>query len=527
MKKNIILDIINKHNLNIYDYENYTSEIVKVIDYKQNSNQGKLVIVTSMNPTPVGEGKTTTSIGLIDGLNKIGIKAIGSLREPSIGPVFGMKGTGSGSNMAKLLPFDKINLHFTGDFHAITTANNLISAVIENEIYQNSSLDIDPNKIVWKRCMDMNDRSLRNIEYSISEKKSSLVSTSFNITAASDLMALFCLCKSKKDFINKINETIVAFNKDNQPITIKDLEISNAIADIMNDAFYPNLVRTLEDNLVFVHGGPFANIAHGCSSLISINAALDLGDVVITEAGFGSDLGLEKFMNITCQVGKLDPRLIVLVVSLKSILYNGNDFGQTNKEKIDAGFENILHHIEHAKQYGINLIVAINHRNEDLDEDMQYLNSLLQKHNIEYSWSDGWAQGSDGTIDLSNKVKNILENDNKDHYKSLYKVDDSLLDKISTISKNVYGADKVIFNDLAQQKINDYSKYRNYYVCISKNPYSLTCNPKILGKPKNFNTTIEDVEINHAAKLIIPITSVVYRMPGLPKVPAAKNFIIK
>lgn len=527
MKQNIILNIVNKHNLNITNYENYTSEIIKVIDYKKNINKGKLVIVTSMNPTPVGEGKTTTSIGLIDGLNKIGIKAIGSLREPSMGPVFGMKGTGSGSNMAKLLPFDKINLHFTGDFHAITTANNLISAIIENEIYQNSSLNIDPNKIVWKRCLDMNDRSLRNIQYSISEKILSSINTSFNITAASDLMALFCLCQSKDDFIDKFNDTIVAFDKNNKPITIKDLEISNAIADIMNDAFYPNLVRTLEDNPVFVHGGPFANIAHGCSSLISINTALDLSDVVITEAGFGSDLGLEKFMNITCQVGKLDPRLIVLVISLKSILYNGNDFGQTNKEKIDAGFANILHHIEHSKQYGINLIVAINHRNEDLEEDMQYLNSLLQEHNIQYSWSDGWAKGSAGTIDLANKVKSILENDDKNHYKSLYKLDDSLLNKIATISKLVYGAKEVVYSELAKNKINEYSQYKNYYVCISKNPYSLTCNPKLLGKPINFNTTIEDIEINHAAKLIIPITSVVYRMPGLPKIPAAKNFKIK
>lgn len=527
MKNNIILDIVKNHNLAIKDYENYTSEIIKILEYTKKQNKGKLVIVTSMNPTPVGEGKTTTSIGLIDGLNKIGVKTIGSLREPSLGPVFGMKGTGSGSNKAMLLPFDKINLHFTGDLHAITTANNLIAAIIENEIYHNSELNIDPNKIVWKRCLDMNDRGLRDVTLKVFNKDQDIIKTSFNITAASDLMALFCLAKSKEDFYNKISETIVAYSKDNSPITINDLKIQDAIMTILNDAFYPNLVRTLENNPVIVHGGPFANIAHGCSSLISIDAGLNLSDVVITECGFGSDLGLEKFMNITCQVGELNPELIVLVVSLKSILYNGQNPNLSNKEKIDIGFENVVHHINHCKKYGTKLIVAINHRDEDLVDDMKYLEKLLNEQNVVYAWSDGWVKGSDGVIDLSTKVKSLLFDNQSTNYHSLYSLEDQIINKIEKISKEVYGADKVIFSDKAKEKLNLFNKFSNYYVCISKNPYSLTCDPKILGKPNNFNTTIEDIEINHAAKLIIPITSVVFRMPGLPSKPIAKSFSFK
>lgn len=527
MKKNIILDdVVNKHKLAITDYENYTSEIIKILDYKKQSNQGKLIIVTSMSPTPVGEGKTTTSIGLIDGLNKIGVKTIGCLREPSLGPVFGMKGTGSGSNKAILLPFDKINLHFTGDLHAITSANNLISAIIENEIYQNSNLDIDPNKILWKRCLDMNDRGLRNITIPIFNEKNEEIKTSFNITAASDLMALFCLVKDRSEFETKLNDTIVAYDRHNKPIKIKDLEISTALMTILNDAFYPNLVRTLENNPVLVHGGPFANIAHGCSSLISINTALNLSDVVVTECGFGSDLGLEKFMNITCQEGQLIPNLIVLVISLKSIIYNGTTQKESsNKDKIFNGFQNVLHHIEHCNKYGVNLLVAINHRDEDLLDDIVYLKKLLNEQNIAYVFNDCWAKGSTGALELANKTNELLQKTSC--YHPLYTLDLTIENKINKIVKEVYGASGIEYSSLALSKLKKYKEFSKYYVCISKNPYSLTDNPKILGKPKNFIIHIEDIEINHAARLIIPITSVVFRMPGLPKKPAAKNFILK
>lgn len=527
MKKNIILeDVVNKHQLAITNYENYTSEIIKILDYKKQKDQGKLIIVTSMSPTPVGEGKTTTSIGLIDGLNKIGIKTVGCLREPSLGPVFGMKGTGSGSNKAILLPFDKINLHFTGDLHAITSANNLISAIIENEIYQNSSLNVDPNKILWKRCLDMNDRGLRDVTIPVFNEQNETIKTAFNITAASDLMALFCLVKDRNEFETKINDAIVAYSRDNKPIRIKDLEISTALMTILYDAFYPNLVRTLENNPVLVHGGPFANIAHGCSSLISIHTALNLGDVVVTECGFGSDLGLEKFMNITCQEGQLDPNLIVLVISLKSIIYNGTTQAETtNKTKIFNGFQNVLHHINHCKKYGVNLLIAINHRDEDLPEDITYLKELLDEQKITYAFNDCWSQGSAGALELATKANELLQQPS--HYHPLYNRELSIEDKVLKIVKEVYGASDVKYSDLALKKLSEYKEFSNYYVCISKNPYSLTDNPKILGKPTNFTIHVENVEINHAAKLIIPITSVVFRMPGLPKKPAAKNFVLK
>ncbi len=520
MKKDIIKDVVETHKLPIINYEYYTSEIIKIKDIKPNSNKAKLVIVTAMNPTPVGEGKTTTSIGLVDGLNKLGVNTIGCLREPSMGPVFGLKGTGSGSNKAILLPFDKINLHFTGDLHAIASANNLISAIIENEIFQNSSLDIDPNRIIWKRCLDMNDRSLRNVDLMINGDNA--IKTSFNITAASDMMSLLCLSKNRDDFVNKLESTIVAYSKNSQPITIKDLEITKAILTIMEDAFYPNLVRTLEDNPVIVHGGPFANISNGCSSIISVKLGMQLSDIVVTEAGFGSDLGLEKFMDITSIEGEWTPNLIVLVISLKSILYNG---GEETENGLLKGFENVKHHIEHAKKYGVNLVVAVNHRNEDNPELLSKLFNLLKELNIHYALSDAWSLGSEGVIDLA---KLVIENIDKPiNFKPLYNKDNTIEEKINLICKNSYGSLGAKYSELAQKQLNEYKQFSDYYVCIAKNPYSLTCDSTILGKPTNFYTTVESIDINHAAKLIIPITSVVYRMPGLPKKPTAKNFVLK
>lgn len=520
IKKDIIKDVVIPHDLKIEDYDYYTNEIIKIKKIQPSKNDGKIVIVTAMNPTPVGEGKTTTSIGLVDGLNRIGVNAIGCLREPSMGPVFGLKGTGSGSNKAILLPFDKINLHFTGDLHAIASANNLISAVIENEIFQKSDLKIDPKSIIWKRCLDINDRSLRNIILKINEDIQ--INTSFNITAASDMMSLLCLSKSREDFIDKLESTIVAYDYDAKPIYVKDLEITAAILTILEHAFYPNLVRTLEDNPVIVHGGPFANISNGCSSIMSIKCARKLSDVVVTEAGFGSDLGLEKFMDITSIEGEWTPNLIVLVISLKSILYNG---GSESEEGLLKGFDNVLHHIDHAKKYGVNLVVAINHRSEDDPKLLEKLFSLLDKVNVPYSLCDSWALGSVGSQQLAQVV---MENISKPvDFKPLYTKNDSIEQKIDNICKNAYGSLGAKYSDLAQKQLNEYQNFSNYYVCIAKNPYSLTCDQTILGKPTNFYTTIESIEINHAAKLIIPITSVVYRMPGLPKKPAAKNFVLK
>ncbi len=519
MNKNIIADVIKKHKLKVLDFDNYTNEIAKITKIDPNlSEKGKLIIVTAMNPTPAGEGKTTTSIGLVDVLNKHKVKTIGALREPSLGPVFGMKGTGSGSNNAILYPFDKINLHFTGDLHAIAAANNLIAAVIENELYQCSSLNIDKNRILWKRCLDINDRSLRDITLHL--KPGLDLNTSFNITAASDLMALFCLCNSKQDFKEKISRTIVAYSTDDKPITINDLKITDAIMTIISDALDPNLVRTKENNPVFVHGGPFANIAHGCSSLISIKMALKLADVVVTEGGFGSDLGLEKFMNITCVEGNLKPNLVCLTISLKSIIFHDNNEHTNETDQIDNGFKNVLHHVNHAKQYNVPVLVVINHRQEDKPESLIYLINKLNEANIEFTLSNCWAEGSKDSDDMFNKVMELLNKES--NYTPLFSKDLNVLEKIETISKQVYGANKVVFENNTLEELKAIKD--NKYVCIAKNPYSLTCDAKRLNKPDYYETVITSIEYNDSANLVIPITSTIYRMPGLPKEPKAKDF---
>lgn len=525
-KQNIIKEVISNHNLDILEIENYTNEIAKITKIDSSlKRKAKLIVITSMNPTPIGEGKTTNTIGLVDILNANGTKAIGVLREPSLGPVFGFKGTATGSNKACLQPFGKINLHFTGDLHAITTANNLISAIIENEIYQKSELNIDENKILWKRCLDINDRSLRNIELIVN--KEIKISTSFNITAASDLMALFCLANSKEDFKTKLNNTIVAYTKENKPIHIYDLKIIDALMEILNDALDPNLVRTLEDNPIIVHGGPFANIAHGCSSVIGLDMALKLSDVAITECGFGSDLGLEKFMNILCTSSKITPNLIGLTISLKSILYHSSKDITNRFELIDSGFKNIFHHIQHIKSYSIGFFIIINKRPDDDKEELEYLENKLKKLNLNYYLSNVWEEGSKNSSKAFNVVKELLDNENEENnFTPLYDEYDNIMTKINKISEIAYGANGVVLSKKAEELINKYGNdYK--YVCIAKNPYSLTCNSKILNKIDFYNTVIEDIEFNNAADLIIPITSKIYRMPGLPKKPNAKNFKMK
>lgn len=518
MNKNSIYKLIKKHKLAINNFDNYTNEMAKIISYKK-KQPGKLIVVTSMSPNPSGEGKTTTLIGLVDGLNKIKQKAIGVLREPSLGPVFGMKGTATGSNKSSLIPADKINLHFTGDLHAITTANNLISAIIENEIYHNSSLNIDPKKIVWKRCIDINDRGLRNVN--IDDK----INTSFNITAASDLMALFCLSNSLNEFIDKLNNCTVAFSKNDKPIKIKDLEIADAIMTILSDAFYPNLVRTLENNPIIIHGGPFANIATGCSSLIGIKTGLFLSDITVTEAGFGSELGLEKFMNIASQIGDLNPNLILLVISLKSILYYGSKTNENDVYKqIELGFENVKHHINHCLKYNIPLVIAINHRDQDDENQLNYLKSLLIKSKVNFAINDSWANGSLGAKELAKLVLNNLNHDKK--YTPLYQKNDDIIDKIYKIAANAYGNNKLSIDEDVLKKIDDFKKnndYENYSICIAKTPYSIDGNIN----DKYSEIVIKNLEINYAAKLIIPFISTIYRMPGLPKNPIAKNFKFK
>lgn len=514
----IIEQVIKNHNLSIDDYDLYGSEIAKIKSIKKTNKKSKLIVITAMNPTPAGEGKTTTTIGLVDALNKFGYKTIGALREPSLGPVFGMKGTGSGGGLSHLKPFDKINLHFSGDLHAIAAANNLIVSVIENEIFNNSKLNIDPQKVFIKRCVDINDRSLRDINYQIKENK---ISTGFNITAASDLMALFCLCENHDDFKNKINNMVVAKTYNNTLVRVSDLEITQAIMTILEDALYPNLVRTNENNPVIVHGGPFANIAHGCNSIIATKQAMQLADFVVTECGFGSDLGLEKFMNIKMDVADLKPDLIGLVISLRSIYLHA----QGANNPVVVGFENVKRHIDHLKQYQIPFIIYINAHFEDKQEDVAILEKLLNEYNVEYAFSYAYSYGSKKSEEISTKTIALLEK-SSNNFKKIYSLNEPTLNKIKKVVTQVYGADDFELSDYAKQQLDEIDD-RNLYLCMAKTPYSLTDDPKKLNAPKNFKIKIESFDVNYAANLLIAITTTIYRMPGLNKIPAAKNFVMK
>ncbi|MCV3734205.1 formate--tetrahydrofolate ligase [Ureaplasma miroungigenitalium] len=537
-----ILNIIKNHELKVADYDLYGEYIAKIkaVSSKKDSCRSKtqtkcssqktkpsLIVVTAMNPNPAGEGKTTTSIGLVDCLNKHNVRAIGALREPSLGPVFGMKGTGSGGGCSKLEPFAKINLHFTGDLHAIATANNLIVAVLENEIYNKSPLNIDPQKILIKRCLDMNDRSLRKINYQIKQEQ---INTGFNITAACDLMALICLAQNKEDFQKQLKVTVVAYTYENHPVTIADLEIIESLMIILEDALYPNLVQTAENNPVLVHGGPFANIAHGCSSLIATNMAKELADVVVTECGFGADLGLEKFMNIKSQLGAVDVDLIGLVISLKTIRHHGTyQFdSQDSFAIIKNGFKNVLAHINHIQGYNIKYMAYINvNEVTDTPEELAFLEQLLDEHQIAHARSYAYAYGSQKSQEMFQKTMEQLNSSHNHLPVYLYDVkNDNVVDKINKIITHAYHAQKVIFSPEAQAQITNLSR-QDWFVCMAKNPYSLTDDQTILNVPEPFDIHVSHIEFNNFANLLIVITSKIFRMPGLNKIPAAKNFIIK
>lgn len=519
-----ILNIIKKHHLPISDLDLYTNEIAKIKKVNPIDHPSKLVVVTAMNPPLAGAGKTTISIGLLDGLNANGYNAVGALREPSMGPVFGMKGTGSGGGLAKLEPFDKINLQFTGDFSAIASANNLISAVIENEIWQESSLNIDPNRIIWKRCEDLNDRGLRNVILEKVNKAGESIHTSFNITAASDMMALFCLVNNREEMREKLEKTIVAYSRDNQPITIKDLEIIDALMTILNDALYPNLVSSFFGSPCLVHGGPFANIAHGCNSIIATKTAMQMADYVVTECGFGSDLGLEKFCNIKMDAAELQPSAICLVVSIRATYEHGTP-NENRSEQIRSGFNNILAHIDHIKQYHTPYMAVINKYETDDKTELELLESLLKEANITYGICDSYTWGPNNAKPLIDTlIETINSKSNQDNFKTLYNDKDSLMMKLHTVAKKVYHAKDVILSETAQAQLPELKDFENYYICYAKNPYSLTDDAKALDVYQDHDLHIDHFEINHAAGIIIPVTNSVIRMPGLNKTPAAKNF---
>ena len=493
----------------------------------KNEKDGKLVLVTAITPTKAGEGKTTTTVALIDGLAKIQQKAIGCLREPSLGPVFGLKGGATGGGKVTIEPQEDINLHFTGDMHALTSSINLISAIIDNHIYQGNELNIDPNKIVWKRSLDMNDRELRTIQIGLGSDKNGIVREDhFQITVASEMMAIMCLAKNEGDFIERVKNIIVAYTFDDKPVYLKDLNISKAIDKLMREALKPNIVQTQEHNLVFVHGGPFANIAHGCSSLMATKLALKLAPVVVTEAGFGSDLGAEKFFDIKSRIGNLNPNCVVLVATIRALkLHGGVNFEDLEKENIEAleiGFKNLEQHYQNMRKYNVPVVVAINHFKQDSDNEVKKLIELLNKNYYPYAFLDGFLKGGEGSRELANKVMEILDTKKSD-FSPLYSLNLSIEEKIEKIAKEIYRADGIEISEVAKAKIEQYRLLgkENLPICIAKTQSSFSDDAKLLNAPRHFTLHVKDVSLSNGAGFIVVYTGNILTMPGLPKIPAA------
>ena len=512
-------------------YGKYKAKIhYDIIDENNEKKDAKLILVTAINPTPLGEGKTTTSIGLADGLQKIGKKTVVTLREPSLGPVFGLKGGATGGGYAQVAPMEDINLHFTGDIHAITTANNLLSAIIDNHIFQGNSLDI--KKVTWKRCVDLNDRQLRKVETGLSGEKN-MVSRqdSFDITVASEIMAVFCLAKDLQDLKRRIGNIIVGYNSKDEPITAKDLKADGALTVLLKDAFNPNLVQTLEHTPSIIHGGPFANIAHGCNSLLATKLSLKLADYVVTEAGFGADLGCEKFLDIKCR--KLDkvPDAVVCVATIRALKYHGGqpreEIENENLNALENGLENLYRHIENIKnKFGLNVIVAINKFTSDTQAEINLLKEHLKEKNIDLSLVESWGKGSDGAIDLAEKVVTLCES--KNNFKYIYELEDGIKEKIEKVCKKIYGAKSCVYSEIASEKIEKITKlgFVKVPVCIAKTPLSFSDDPKNLECKEPFEIHINDVEIKAGAEFVVVYTSKIMTMPGLPKRPAAENIDI-
>ena len=488
---------------------------------------GKLVLVTAITPTKAGEGKTTTSIGLADGLAHIGKKAMLCLREPSLGPVFGIKGGATGGGKASLEPGQDIDLHFNGDFHALTSSINLISAVIENSLYQGNPFRIDPNRIVWKRALDMNDRSLRSITVALDDKKGIPHHSEFCITVASELMAIYCLASSPEDFLVRLKRIIVAYDEDGKPLTVEDFKVSHAVMRLMKEAFKPNLVQTLENNPAFVHGGPFANIAHGCNSLIATKLALKLAPIVVTEAGFGADLGAEKFLDIKSVVGGLHPDAWVMVATIRALkLHVGVAFEDLDKENVEAllkGLPNLGRHLENIKKFGLPVVVSINRFGSDTQNEVDALFAWCKEKGYEVAINSSFKDGGEGAADLARLVVKTLE-EKPSAYHPLYDRNEPIKEKISRICKEIYGADDVEYSPLAESQLQEYEAmgYGNFFVCMAKTPLSFTDSPKIQGAPRGFNIHVREVNLATGSGFIIPLTGTIFTMPGLPKVPLAE-----
>lgn len=509
-------------------YGNYKAKISDEYIKKVNKNKdGKLILVTSINPTPLGEGKTTVAIGLSDGLNKIGKKSVLALREPSLGPVFGLKGGATGGGKAQVAPMEEINLHFTGDIHAITSANNLLSALIDNHIFFGNKLGF--KKVIWKRCLDLNDRALREVEIGLSNEKNMVPRhDGFDISVASEIMAIFCLSENIEDLERRLGNIVCGYNEQGKPIFAKQLKAEGALTALLKDAIKPNIVQTLEHNLAIVHGGPFANIAHGCNSVIATRLALKIGDYVVTEAGFGADLGAEKFVNIKCRKTGLKPSACVCVATLKALKYHGGaSKDECQEENIDAlkiGIENLLKHVKNIRDvFGLNPIVAINKYQNDSEKEIKILEDVLEKENIPLSLADVWGKGGEGAIDLAEKVSKICEKEKSINF--VYNDDEKIIDKIEKVAKNVYGAEGVDFSNEAIEEIKQIEKlgYGKFPVCIAKTQYSLSDDPKNLLCDKPFKINVSEIILKTGAEFIVAKTGKIFTMPGLPRIPAAEN----
>lgn len=510
--------------------ELYGSNKAKIsLDLLKQKRNSKLVLVTAINPTPMGEGKTTVSISLNDALRKLGKKSILTLREPSLGPVFGVKGGATGGGYAQVIPMEDINLHFTGDFHAITTANNLLCSVIDNHIYQGNTLNID--KVIFKRCLDLNDRQLRVINTGLSKEKNTKERIDgFYITAASEIMAILCLSKDLNDLKRRLGNIVIGYDNKGKEITARMLKADGAMTVLLKDAIKPNLVQTLEGNPCIIHGGPFANIAHGCNSVIATNIAMSLGDITVTEAGFGADLGAEKFLDIKCRNINTHPDAVVLVATIRSLKYHGGmpkeDIAKESIDYLEKGMNNLYKHIHNLKEvYGLNVVVAINRFSADTNKEISFLEEKLNKIDVDYAVTDGYSLGSDGSIELARKV---LDNINKpNNFNYAYDINDSIKEKIYKVSAKIYGAKDVEYSDVALEKLSLLEeKYNNVPICIAKTQYSLSDDPKNLDPKKDYNIHVTDLVLKSGAEFIVVLTGDIMTMPGLPKVPNSENIDI-
>lgn len=519
---------INSDNLELYG--KYKAKLSDDILKKNTDNKkGKLVLVTAINPTPAGEGKTTVTIGISQALNKLGRKSIVALREPSLGPCMGIKGGAAGGGYSQVVPMEDINLHFTGDIHAMTTANNLLSSMLDNHIHQGNTLGIDPNSITWKRVVDLNDRVLRQVIVGVGGKLNGVTrEDGFTITVASEIMAIVCLAEDIEDLKDKLSKIVVAYTYDGKPVTPKDLNAVGAMTVLLKDAIKPNLVQTLEHTPAIIHGGPFANIAHGCNSVKATKMALEISDFTITEAGFGSDLGAEKFFDIKCRKAGLKPDCVVLVATVRALKYNGGvpktDLNTPNTEAVKKGFCNLQKHIENLHKFGVPIVVTLNNFVSDTEEEVNYIKTQCEAMGADFAIAKVWEKGGEGGIDLANKVIEVLET-KESNFHVLYDENDTIENKINIIAKEIYGADGVVIDPKAKKEIARLEDlgYDKLPVCIAKTQYSLSDNPALLGRPEGFKISVKEVRVSAGAGFIVVLTGNVMVMPGLPKVPAAEN----